>query len=119
MPSTSAYPRRFTDDGRDVTVDLHGCTVDDALYIVRRTVAEATAAGRARVVVIHGASTTGAGNRTIKSALGDLLASGALAAWVTGVLESPDGGQRTLWLPVGSPARSKRLDVRDVVRRHG
>ena len=74
---------RLTDDGRAVTLDLHGARVDEALDLVDALVAEAARRGRTTVRVIHGASTSGAGQRTIKSALHEALDAGDFAPYVT------------------------------------
>lgn len=113
----SIYPRRFDDNGTDLHLDVHGCSVDNALGIIRRAVKAAFGAGRARVVVIHGASTSESGVRTIKSELERLVEEGAFSERVSGARWSPDGGQCTLWLKVGRPADPRRLRVNDVVRR--
>ena len=74
---------RLDDDGRAVTLDLHGARVDEALDLVDALVVEAARRGRATVRVVHGTSTTGAGRRTIKSALHDALDAGDFAPPVT------------------------------------
>ena len=113
---TSRYPRRFDDDGTDVTVDVHGCSVDDALGIIRRTSEEAFRRGRARVIVITGASSTDRGERrTIKTALEDGLGRGAYEDWVTGPHWSDDGGRCTLWIRLGPSRDATRIKTEDVV----
>ena len=112
----SIYPRRFQDDGTSVTVDLHGCTVPDAMQILRRTLQKAADAGRAKVVAIHGTSTTDQPDApTIKAALARALDAGSLDEWVTGAQWSGLGGECTLWLPIGTPSRPARINVREVV----
>lgn len=113
-------PRRFGDDGTDVTVDLHGCTVEDAVYIIRRCVQEASRRGRARVVVIHGRSSEmrgGGSSRTIKGELERMLDSGELATWVSGSIGDAAGGQTTLWMSIGQAPNSSRIRMQDVVPR--
>ena len=113
---TSRYPKRFSDDGTDVTVDVHGCSVDDALGLIWRTSREAFRRGRARVVAITGASSTdGGGRRTIKTALQDELDRGAYDGWVTEPRWSGDGGRCTLWLQIGGRRNPTRMEVEDVM----
>ena len=72
------------DDGRSVTLDLHGVRVGEATELAAALVVEAARRGRQTVRLIHGASTTDAGaERTIKTALSDALAAGAYARHVT------------------------------------
>ncbi len=113
-----SYPKRFEDDGTDVTIDLHGCSVEDAVYAIRRTVQEAHGRGRARVVVIHGKSGAqeGSSKRTIKGELERLIADGDLGAWLSGTIGDGAGGRTTLWLTIGPPRNPSRIKVRDVVR---
>lgn len=73
----------LSDDGFSVTLDLHGARVDEALDLVDALVAEAALHGRTTARVVHGASTSGAGRRTIKSALYDALDAGDFAPHVT------------------------------------
>ncbi|WP_412067715.1 Smr/MutS family protein [Rubrivirga sp. IMCC43871] len=61
---------RLDDDGRSVTLDLHGASVPDALGLADRTVEAAALRGRPTLRIVHGTSTSGRGaERTIKSAL--------------------------------------------------
>lgn len=115
---TSCYPRRFSDDGTDVSVDVHGCSVDDALGIIGRAAEEAFRRGRARVIVVHGTSSTDRGmrRRTIKTALQDQLSRGAYEGWVTEPHWSDDGGRCTLWIKLGSRWDGARIKTEDVVR---
>ena len=73
----------LVDDGRAVTLDLHGARVDEALDLVDALVAEAARRGRTTVRVVHGASTSGTRERTIKSAVHDALDAGDFAPHVT------------------------------------
>ena len=115
--SSNIYPRRFDDDGTDVTLDVHGLSVDEALGLVDRTLQEAHRRGRARVVVIHGSSSADVGGRrTIKTELERQLADGAYATWVSGPRWSGDGGQCTLWLQLGPPRNLSKIRADDVVR---
>lgn len=108
-------PKRFADNGNEVTVDLHGCPVDDALYIVRRTVQEATRRGRSRVIVIHGKSRPDR-PRTIRGELMRGLQRGDYGAWVTDFLQGAAGGQSTLYMPIGNSRETGRIHLSDVVR---
>lgn len=112
----SRYPKRFEDDGTNVTVDVHGCSVADALYIVRRSVQEAFRRGRARVIVIHGLSTTSRAERTIKSELERRLANAEFDAWINGSTQDNVGGRTTLWISIGGPRNSSPIKVHHVVR---
>lgn len=79
------------DDGRVVTLDLHGATVEEAIDLTYRTLRLAEDRGRSRLTLIHGSSTTEEGNRrTIKKALHDLLDQGDLKAHATSVQRSRD-----------------------------
>lgn len=108
-------PKQFSDDGSEVRVDLHGCTVDDALYVVRRTVQEACRRGRSRVVVIHGRSRPDR-IRTIRSELMRRLDRGDYGEWVTSHLQGAGGGQSTLYMPIGNANQPARIRERDVIR---
>lgn len=81
---------RLDDDGRAVTLDLHGLTVDEALDLTVQTAREAARRGRLQLKLIHGASTSRRRyrNRTIKHALRDLLDDGVLDGLVTGTLRA-------------------------------
>ena len=63
------------DDGRTVTLDLHGASVPEAMALVDRVVAEAARRGRATVKIIHGQSTSAplGARPTIKQSLHDAL----------------------------------------------
>lgn len=114
----SRYPKRFDDNGTDVTVDVHGCSVSDAVYIIRRSVQEASGRGRARVVIIHGKSGSGesSAKRTIKEELEHMLATGELASWISQFTQDAAGGRTTLWMPIGPKRNTKPINVREVVR---
>lgn len=114
----SRYPKRFEDDGTDVTIDLHGCTVKEAVYAIRRTVQEAHRYGRARVVVIHGKSSGGesASKQTIKGELERMLDGGELSTWISGTMGDSAGGRSTLWIHIGPKRNAARIKLRDVVR---
>jgi hypothetical protein len=82
---------QLDDDGRVVTLDLHGATVDEAIDLTYRTLRLAEERGRSQLKLIHGSSTTGDQHRrTIKSALHDLLDRGELGAHATNVIRSQD-----------------------------
>jgi hypothetical protein len=103
---------QLDDDGRIVTLDLHGATVDEAVTLTFRTLRLAEERGRSRLKLIHGSSTTGDGRRTIKSALHDLLDRGELGAHATNVIRS----QNTLVLALDLTASTDAtpIQLRDV-----
>lgn len=113
---TSRYPRRFEDDGTDLTVDVHGCSISDAVYIVRRSVQEAYRRGRSRVIVIHGLSESTEGRSTIKTELERRLASGEFEQWTAGSTQDHVGGRTTLWTTIGGGSNPARIKPGDVVR---
>lgn len=100
-------------------MDLHGCSVRDALHITRRSIQEAYRRGRARVDVVHGSSTTSSyaasGTRTIKGELLDRLESGHFDAWANGFVTDASGGRTTVWLKIGGNSDPSKIQVRDVV----
>ena len=80
---------QLDDDGRVVTLDLHGATVNEAVDMTYRTLRLAEDRGRSRLKLIHGSSTTSGGpRRTIKSALHDLLDRGELGRHATNIIRS-------------------------------
>jgi hypothetical protein len=99
---------QLDDDGRVVTLDLHGATVEEALNLTFRTLRLAEERGRSRLKLIHGSSTTGDGRRTIKSALHDLLDRGELGAHATNVIRS----QNTLVLALDLTASTDATPIR-------
>lgn len=112
----SRYPKRFEDDGTNVTVDVHGCSVADAVYIVRRSAQEAYRRGRGRVVVIHGVSAKSGSERTIKSDLEQRLASGEFDTWISGSTQDSVGGRTTLWTTIGGSRNPRPIKPAEVVR---
>ncbi|MEM8556358.1 MAG: Smr/MutS family protein [Bacteroidota bacterium] len=104
---------RLSDDGSTVTLDLHGARVDDAVDLLRRTVAAAADRGRATVRVVHGSSTSDrlARNHTIKHAIHDLLDDHALPD-VTSDFRSDT--YALLSLGLGGRRDPRRLTLRDV-----
>lgn len=98
------------DDGSTVTVDLHGCRVDEAADLAVAAVAEAARRGRATVRLIHGSSTSGGPGRarTIKHALHDLVDRHALGAAVVDAVRTTD----TLLLSLGVKDRSDPTPLR-------
>ena len=88
---------RLDDDGRQVTLDLHGARVAEAERLAHAVAAEAARRGRSTLRVVHGHSTTdpfgSAGGpmgapSTIKAALLDGLDRGAFAPHVVSALRS-------------------------------
>lgn len=101
------------DDGRVVTLDLHGATVDEAIDMTYRTLRLAEDRGRAQLKLIHGSSTTSRGTRTIKSALHDLLDRGDLGSHATNVIRSENALVLALDLTAtGDPTPIRLRDVR-------
>lgn len=103
---------RLADDGTTVTLDLHGDRVDEALRTTRRALVAAARAGRPRLRIVHGASTTVAGARTIKTELHRWLDGGS----ADGLVVSADRGEAVLTLHLDLTARPspRRLSLRDV-----
>lgn len=103
------------DDGRSVTLDLHGATVDEAIDLTTRTVHEAAQRGRSTLKLIHGSSTSRRRfrNRTIKHALHDLLDDGALGSLVTSAFRTENHVTCSLDVTTGTrdPAPIRLLDV--------
>ena len=111
-PEPMATPQ-LDDDGSKVTLDLHGLSVDEAVDLTYSTLRLAEDRGRNRLKVIHGSSTTRAGQpRTIKSALHDRLDQGTLASHATTVVRSRDTLTFVLDLTAASdPAPIKLQDI--------
>ena len=110
---------RLDDDGRQVTLDLHGARVSDAERLAHAVAAEAARRGRSTLRVVHGHSTTDpfasggpmGGPSTIKTAVLDALDRGAFAPHVASALRSE--GSVLLGLAVGprpAPARMRLAD---------
>ena len=90
MPETS--PRSLSDDGVDITLDVHGCTVVDALYYIDSVLEWAYEARRMRVSVIHGLGGTDA-RTSIRAALRQAIADGDYGDLISGSLETGGGGR--------------------------
>lgn len=104
---------QLEDDGSTVTLDLHGVSVEEAINLTYSTLRLAEDRGRNRLTVIHGSSTTqGPDDRTIKSALHDLLDRGDLALHATSVLRSKD--TLTLVLDLTATSDPTPIHLRDV-----
>lgn len=104
---------QLEDDGRIVTLDLHGATVEEAIDMTYRTLRLAEQRGRTRLKLIHGSSTTKGGRRrTIKSALHDLLDRGELGAHATNVIRSEN--TLVLALDLTATSDSPPIRMRDV-----
>jgi len=100
------------DDGRIVTLDLHGATVDEAIDLTFRTLRLAEERGRTRLKLIHGSSTTDGNRRTIKSALHDLLDRGKLGRRATNVIRSQNS--LVLALDLTATTDPTPIELRDV-----
>ncbi|MFB6231813.1 MAG: Smr/MutS family protein [Salinibacter sp.] len=104
---------QLEDDGSTVTLDLHGLPVDEAIDLTYSTLRLAEDRGRNRLRVIHGSSTTRAGQRrTIKNALHDLLDQGNLAVHATTVVRSQD--TLTFVLDLTASSNPTPIELRDV-----
>lgn len=103
----------LSDTGSAVTLDLHGARVDEALDLVDALVVEAARRGRTTVRVVHGASTSGAGERTIRSAIHDALDAGDFSPPVTSAFRQE--GAVLLGLAPAPAARPGRLTLRDLL----
>ena len=105
---------RLDDDGRSLTLDLHGARVDEARDLAHAAVVQAARHGRATVRLVHGLSTTERGNaRTIKTALLDDYQDGAFDRHVTGAVRME--GVLILSIapaPSPRPGRLRLLDLR-------
>ncbi len=106
---------RLTDDGARPELDLHGCTVNEALHLTRRLLTEAARYGRNSVRLIHGMSTSASGKRTIKSALTELIDSGQFSQHVSGALKS-EGHMIVALRRKAGPSASGRLTLRSISR---
>lgn len=108
------YPQ-FNDNGEILYLDLHGSTVADGLFLVRRALEAGARAGRARVDVVHGfSSSTSRYDRTIKNALMDAWEEGEFDAWVADVRWDDVGGRCSMWLKLGRAPSRQRLTLADL-----
>lgn len=104
---------RLDDDGRALTLDLHGVRVDEALDLSHAAVVEAARHGRMTVRLVHGLSTTEMGaTRTIKTALLDAYDDGEFDRHVTGALRME--GVLILSIAPAPTPRSGRLTLFDL-----
>ncbi len=106
---------RLIDDGIRPELDLHGCTVNEALHFTRRLIVESVRHGRDSVRLIHGMSTSAPGKRTIKSALTELIESGQLTLHVSGALKS-EGHMIVALRKRGSRHAPGRMTFRNISR---
>jgi len=105
---------RLTDDGRTVTLDLHGATVAEAERLTRAAAREAARRGRATLRVVHGHSTTDrwGETRTIKTMLHALLDDRALAPHVAQSVRAE--GHAILGLAPSARPVAARLSLADL-----
>ena len=109
-------PRSVVDDGVRVVIDLHGCTVEAAIRIIRKTLVVAAQAGRSGVEVIHGMGSE-ASATSIRGALRTALLDGRWADIVTDHVEV-GGGRTVISLPLAVQIPdSRRISLRDVTGR--
>ena len=101
------------DDGRTLTLDLHGARVDDAERLAEAVVIEAARHGRQTVRIVHGFSTTDLDgrNRTIKTALHAMMDSGGFDRHVTSAVR----GEGQLLLAIAPAPRpvEGRIRIQD------
>lgn len=98
-------PRSLHDDGQRVELDVHGCTVDGALDLIRGTLALASRRGRIQVEVIHGVG------GSIEFGLRDALAGRELAGASSYMTVS---GRTVIGLPIGPAGNPKRIVAADL-----
>lgn len=105
---------RLEDDGRTVTLDVHGLTVDEALHLIERVLATAYDRGRTLVRVIHGSSTSSPAyrNRSIKRALHERLDRKAWPSLVVQARRAED--TTTLALPLATRQDPTKITLRSV-----
>lgn len=109
------FPRSFRDDGDVLHLDVHGCTIPEALDLVQRALVAGARYGRSRLDVIHGYSTShSAHERTIRNALADSWEDGAFDVWVADVRWDEAGGRCAMWLKVGGERREGRIALADI-----
>lgn len=106
---------RLVDNGVRPELDLHGCTVNQAVQLTRRLILESVRRGRDSIRLIHGKSTTTPGQRTIKSALTDLMDHQQLPMHVSSVYKS-DGHMIVALRRRGSTHAPGRISLRDLSR---
>jgi DNA-nicking Smr family endonuclease len=108
------YPL-LNDDGRRVTLDLHGLSVQEAVRLARRTVREARARGRSTVRIIHGSSTSTAATamQTIRGEVHSLLDGGGFEDDVVHAYREADSV--LLSLPLAAEVNPVPLRLRDLL----
>lgn len=106
---------RLQDDGVRPELDLHGCSVNEALRLARQLILESVRRGRDSVRIIHGKSTTTPNKRTIKSALTELIDSEQLFVHVCGVAKS-EGHMLIALRKRGNRHVPGRMVLRDIRR---
>jgi len=102
----------LVDDGRTVTIDLHGVPVEQAILMFERTLRLATQRGRSTVKAIHGSSTTSsADDRTIRNELRRYLDDSRLT--IVGQTYFDDF--LIVGLPLTKQIRTDRIRLTDVI----
>ena len=86
----------------DETIDLHGCTLEEALTITEQFLSSCLARGLRKVVIIHGKGHNGEGvlRREVRAYLERHESTGAM-----GYAKGPDGGRGALWVMLRSGKR--------------
>ena len=108
----------LTDDGQQPVLDLHGCTVDEALALSRQLIVVSVQRKRDSVRLIHGKSTSDLQgvNHTIKHALHDLIDTHVMEWHVSSCYKASS------YMIVGLRTRTnrsnrQRITLRDITRR--
>ena len=107
-------PRIFEDNGDDVTIDVHGASVSDAIDMIDRAVELAHAAGRRRLVVIHGLGGTDPAS-SIRQALRVAIGNGDYEDIVSSTVELAGGGRTDMALRYAGPPNPRRLTNADLL----
>jgi sugar phosphate isomerase/epimerase len=106
-------PRRFEDSGIEVTIDVHGSTVPAALELIDRAVELAHAAGRQKLIVIHGMGGTDP-KSSIRQALRESITNGEYDDIVADSVELAGGGRTDMALRYHGPPLARRLTTNDL-----
>jgi DNA-nicking Smr family endonuclease len=88
-------PGKPEDAPVEASIDLHGCTLDEALAATRRFIDESVARGLRKVRVIHGKGRNGDGilKREVRAYLERDRRTGTM-----GYFSGPEGGRGALWV---------------------
>lgn len=108
---------RLMDDGQRPVLDLHGCTIDQALALTRALIVESVKRGRDSIELIHGRSTSDAlgHNRTIKNELYRQLDDGMMRTHVSQCLKRDSSMVVALRRQARQTDR-RRISLREITR---